>query len=68
MALGVPVIARRNDGNSAIIQHRITGFLFDTPKVLYLYTFRACFLYLVPWASILEGLGLEAARGNATGG
>jgi len=32
MALGVPVIARRNEGNSSIIQHRITGFLFDTPK------------------------------------
>ena len=35
MALGMPVIARRNDGNSAIIDHRSTGLLFDSPKVLH---------------------------------
>ena len=35
MALGMPVIARRNDGNSAVIDHRSTGLLFDSPKVLH---------------------------------
>ena len=33
MALGVPVLARNIPGNSAIIQHRECGLLFDTPEV-----------------------------------
>lgn len=32
MALGVPVLARNIPGNSAIIQHRDSGLLFDTPE------------------------------------
>ena len=31
MALGVPVLARRNTGNTSIIKHRRTGLIFDTP-------------------------------------
>lgn len=31
MDLGTPVIARRNDGNEALIQHGVTGFLFSSP-------------------------------------
>ncbi|CAF2405110.1 unnamed protein product [Rotaria sp. Silwood2] len=31
MTLGVPILARRNTGNTSIIKHRKTGFLFDTP-------------------------------------
>ncbi|CAF3417349.1 unnamed protein product [Rotaria sp. Silwood1] len=31
MTLGVPVLARRNTGNTSVIKHRKTGFLFDTP-------------------------------------
>ena len=30
-ALGTPVVARRNEGNAAIIRHGETGMLFDTP-------------------------------------
>lgn len=37
MDLGVPVIARRNAGNSEIIEHLKTGLLFDTPKVMHRY-------------------------------
>lgn len=33
MDLGTPVIARRNDGNEALIQHGVTGFLFSSPEV-----------------------------------
>lgn len=32
MLLLCPVLARRNDGNEAVIQHGVTGFLFDTPE------------------------------------
>lgn len=32
MDLGTPVIARRNDGNEALIQHGVTGFLFSSPE------------------------------------
>jgi len=31
MALGIPVLARRNTGNTSIIKHGKTGLLFDTP-------------------------------------
>ena len=31
MTLGIPVLARRNIGNSSIIKHGKTGLLFDTP-------------------------------------
>ncbi|CAF2066233.1 unnamed protein product [Rotaria magnacalcarata] len=31
MTLGIPVLARRNTGNTSIIKHRKTGFIFDTP-------------------------------------
>jgi glycosyltransferase involved in cell wall biosynthesis len=31
MTLGVPVLARRNTGNTSIIKHGKTGLLFDTP-------------------------------------
>jgi glycosyltransferase involved in cell wall biosynthesis len=31
MALGVPVIARRNTGNASLVQNGKTGLLFDTP-------------------------------------
>jgi glycosyltransferase 1 domain-containing protein 1 len=30
MALGVPVVARRNDGNCSVVEHRRNGLLFDT--------------------------------------
>lgn len=33
MHLGVPVLARNIPGNSAVIQHKETGLLFDTPEV-----------------------------------
>ena len=33
MALGVPVLARNIPGNSALIKHRETGLLFNTPEV-----------------------------------
>ncbi|XP_062590821.1 glycosyltransferase 1 domain-containing protein 1-like [Saccostrea cucullata] len=32
MDLGTPVMARRNGGNEALIQHNVTGFLFSTPQ------------------------------------
>lgn len=32
MHLGVPVLARNIPGNSAVIQHKETGLLFDTPE------------------------------------
>eukprot|EP00112_Aurelia_sp_Birch-Aquarium-sp1_P024729 Seg796.2 transcript_id=Seg796.2/GoldUCD/mRNA.D3Y31 product="Glycosyltransferase 1 domain-containing protein 1" protein_id=Seg796.2/GoldUCD/D3Y31 len=32
MSFGTPVIARNIDGNAAVIKHRKTGLLFDTPK------------------------------------
>ncbi|MFL5319785.1 MAG: glycosyltransferase, partial [Myxococcaceae bacterium] len=31
MAVGTPVLARRNAGNRSLITHGINGFLFDTP-------------------------------------
>jgi glycosyltransferase involved in cell wall biosynthesis len=31
MTLGVPVLARRNTGNTSIIKHGKTGMIFDTP-------------------------------------
>eukprot|EP00045_Choanoeca_perplexa_P010235 m.102962 g.102962 ORF g.102962 m.102962 type:complete len:87 (-) comp15204_c0_seq6:1437-1697(-) len=31
MLLGVPVVGRRNAGNSALIQHEVNGLLYDTP-------------------------------------
>ena len=31
MTLGVPVLARRNSGNTSLIKHGKTGLLFDTP-------------------------------------
>ena len=31
MQIGTPVLARRNAGNSAVVEHRVTGLLFDTP-------------------------------------
>lgn len=33
MHLGVPVLARNIPGNSAVIQHKETGLLFDSPEV-----------------------------------
>ena len=33
MILGVPVLARNIPGNSAVIKHRESGLLFDTPQV-----------------------------------
>ena len=33
MILGVPVLARNISGNSAVIKHRESGLLFDTPQV-----------------------------------
>lgn len=30
MMLGVPVLARRNTGNTSVLKHRKTGFIFDT--------------------------------------
>ena len=33
MSLGTPVLARSNEGNAAIIEHRKNGFLFDSPQV-----------------------------------
>ncbi|XP_022337586.2 glycosyltransferase 1 domain-containing protein 1-like [Crassostrea virginica] len=32
MDLGTPVLARRNNGNEALIQHGISGFLFSSPE------------------------------------
>ncbi|CAF1141113.1 unnamed protein product [Adineta steineri] len=32
MTLGIPVLARRNIGNTSIIKHEKTGFIFDTPE------------------------------------
>ncbi|XP_013381591.1 glycosyltransferase 1 domain-containing protein 1 [Lingula anatina] len=32
MVMGVPVVARNIPGNAAVIQHRKTGFLFNTPQ------------------------------------
>ncbi|CAF0922234.1 unnamed protein product [Rotaria sordida] len=32
MTLGIPILARRNTGNTSIVKHRKTGFLFDTPN------------------------------------
>lgn len=32
MQLGVPVLARDNAGNAAIVQHKITGLLFSSPQ------------------------------------
>lgn len=32
MALGTPVVARKNGGNEAIIRHETTGWLFDSPQ------------------------------------
>ena len=40
MMIELPVIARRNDGNAAIIDDNQTGLLFDTPEV--------CFVTLFP--------------------
>ena len=31
MAIGLPVLARRNTGNSSVIKHEKNGLLFDTP-------------------------------------
>jgi glycosyltransferase involved in cell wall biosynthesis len=32
MTLGIPVVARNNSGNAALISHGSTGWLYDTPK------------------------------------
>lgn len=32
MMVGCPVVARRNEGNAAIVEHGVTGWLFDTPE------------------------------------
>ena len=32
MALGVPVVVRRNTGNTALVQHGVTGTVFDMPE------------------------------------
>lgn len=32
MTLGLPVLARRNTGNTSIIKHEQTGLIFDTPE------------------------------------
>jgi glycosyltransferase involved in cell wall biosynthesis len=32
MYLGVPIIARENEGNSKLIKHNFNGFIFKTPK------------------------------------
>ena len=32
MLIGVPVIARKNDGNNSLIKHNYTGLLYDTPE------------------------------------
>ena len=41
MDLGVPVLARNIPGNSAVIQHRESGLLFDTPEVSLINHFRS---------------------------
>ena len=33
MDLGTPVLARRNNGNEALIEHGVSGFLFSSPEV-----------------------------------
>ena len=40
MNLGVPVLARNIPGNSAVIEHRESGLLFDTPEVSHIKHFR----------------------------
>lgn len=42
MALGVPVLVRNIPGNSALIKHRETGLLFNTPEVCTLEMFDCC--------------------------
>ena len=44
MALGVPVLARNIPGNSALIKHRETGLLFNTPEVCTIEISDCCFL------------------------
>lgn len=34
MAIGAPVLARRNAGNASLLKHEDTGLLFDTPDEL----------------------------------
>ena len=36
MKLGVPVLARNIPGNAAVIKHRESGLLFNTPQVPYI--------------------------------
>ena len=33
MFFRTPVFARRNEGNEAVLEHNVTGFLFENPQV-----------------------------------
>lgn len=60
MALGVPVLARNIPGNSALIKHRETGLLFNTPEV---FTFLMCALLLFNKSEgfvLQKGMGWQA--------
>lgn len=57
MALGVPVLARNIPGNSALIKHRETGLLFNTPEVC---TLEICGLLFYNKS---EGFVLQKAMG-----
>ncbi len=58
MASGAtPVVARRNDGNAALVAHGVTGWLFDTPEE----AVAAC-------RAVVGGPRAEAGRGQRPAG
>lgn len=57
MSLGVPVIARNNEGNAAIIEHCSTGMLYNSCE-----EFASCVEQLLSDAELRKSISTAAAH------